>query len=284
MKTAIVTGGTHKDVSAIGVLALNIKEVTPQIADEMIVFHDGISKKNQQLISNIFPTKFYRYQFDVGFKNRRANRSLRYFSEMLFCKYECFRLLEYYDRVIWTDYDVLIRTDLHELMESQEGLQIVESSVSTRDMFLDSIDTVDTHEYDLEQKGVATPIFVLTRNIGDYGRYYNWCIEKTKQYAVYTSLPEQCIISMLIQKFHIEYKGLSAEQYAMHPREDTGQAYIVHAYGRPKFWEGLRNEKWEKYYEQWIALGGSRYRKPVKEYLIAIKEKMLHVMDKKNVT
>ena len=62
-KTAIVTGGTHKDVSAMGALALNIREITPELADELIIFHDGISEKEQQIIKQIFPAKFVRYKY-----------------------------------------------------------------------------------------------------------------------------------------------------------------------------------------------------------------------------
>ena len=125
-KTAIVTGGTRKDVSAMGALALNIREITPDLADELIIFHDGISEKEQQIIKHIFPTKFSRYKFPVGFWTKRRNSSLRYFSPMVFCKYECFRLLQEYDRVIWTDYDIVIVKELEELLENNAGLQIVE--------------------------------------------------------------------------------------------------------------------------------------------------------------
>ena len=81
-KTAIVTGGTKKDVSAMGVLALNIKEIAPDLADELIIYHDGISKKEQKIIQNIFPTRFCEYQFPIDFISRRKNSSLRYFSSM----------------------------------------------------------------------------------------------------------------------------------------------------------------------------------------------------------
>ncbi len=280
MKTVLVTGGTHKDAAPMGVLALNIRDVAPHLADEMIIFHDGIPAKQQQLIADIFPTKFYQYHFDIGFKERRANRSLRYFSEMLFCKYECFRLLEEYDRVIWTDYDVLIRSDLRELTECQAGLQIVGSNTPLRKMFRDTIEQVDMRDFDLQQNGIATPLFVMTKDIGDYRKHYSWCVEMTKKYAVYTSLPEQCIFTMLIQTFHIDYENLSDKQYALHPRDDDGKAEIVHCYGRPKFWEGLRNDAWEQYYRQWIDMGGNRYRTPVKEKLIAIKERFLQLLGK----
>ena len=146
-KTVIVTGGTHKDVSAMGVLALNLKEIAPGLADEMIIFHDGIRKKEQQIIKEIFPTVFYKYSFPINFRTRRKNRSLRYFTQMLFCKYECFRLLEQYDRVIWTDYDVVILKNLKELLKNEEGFQIVEGRNPLKEMFLPRVCEIDMSEY-----------------------------------------------------------------------------------------------------------------------------------------
>lgn len=274
-KTVIVTGGTKKDVSAMGVLAINIKEILPDLADELIIFHDGISKREQEIIHNIYPTRFCEYRFPIDFASKRKNRSLRYFSDMVFCKYECLRLLEEYDRVIWTDYDVLILKDLKELLKSNIGLQIVEDSGLLKRMFLPNVNEIDLSEFDLQKKGVCTPLFVMTKNIGDYHEYYNWCIKNTQKYAAYIDLPEQCIISMLVQKYDISYENLPDKKYALHPRDYDGKASIMHAYGRPKFWEGLYNEKWMEYYKYWIQLGGSEYKQPIKEKLIQIKSRIL---------
>lgn len=274
-RTVIVTGGTRKDAAPMGVLALNIKEATPNLADELVIFHDGISKKDREIIRNIFPTKFYRYRFDIGWLNKRKNCSIRYFSPMVFCKYECFRLLEEYDCVIWTDYDVVILKDLKELSDSSKGLQIIESVGPLKNMFLEKYRDMQIPDIDMDKEGLATPIFVLKKSIGDYREYYQWCCQSTKKYAMFIDLPEQCIFSMLVQKFHIEYDTLQNTRYVASPREDYDEASIIHAAGRPKFWEGLRNEQWEVYYKEWLRLGGSKYKKTMKERLIAHKEKFI---------
>lgn len=273
-KTAIVTGGTCKDVSAMGTLAINIREVIQDLADELVIFHDGIKMKEQQIIQDIFPTRFYEYKFPLDFFSMRRNRSLRYFSPMIFCKYECFRLLEKYDRVIWSDYDVVILKDLHELRENMSSFQIVEDNEPLKRMFLPNKDKADLSDYDLEQKGVCTPIFVITKELENYMELYQWCIKSTLKYAAYIDLPEQCIISMMVQNFKIPYFNLLNQRYALHPRDYDGKASIVHAYGRPKFWEGLYNEQWERYYACWIERGGSEYRRPLKERIIQLKHEL----------
>lgn len=263
-KTALVTGGTHDEVVGMGTLALNIKEIVPNLADELIIFHDGISKKDQEIINNIFPTRFCKYDFPISFLDKRRNSAIRYFSPMVFCKYECFRLLEEYDRIIWSDYDVVILKDLTELMENDAGLQIVEEREPLKTRFQDMGQCVEK-EYDIERHGVSTPIFVLTRDVGDYRMFYHWCIENTRKYIPYIQLPEQCIFSMLVQRFGIEYVSLPDAKYALHPRYYEEDALIIHAYGRPKFWEGLSDENWNRYYQQWLALGGSPYKLSLKK-------------------
>ena len=57
-KTAIVTGGTKNHFPAMAVLALNIADKCPDIADELIIFHDGISEVEQKKVQQIFPTVF----------------------------------------------------------------------------------------------------------------------------------------------------------------------------------------------------------------------------------
>lgn len=275
-RTAIVTGGTCKDVSAIGTLAINIKEVMPHIADELIVFHDGISKKNQELIQSIFPTRFIKFNFSIKWKDKRANSSLRYFSPMVFCKYECLKLLNEYDKVMWTDYDVVILKDISELFSTDEGLSVVEENSPVRNMFFDTVSNYDMSEFDLQQNGINTPIFVVTRKIGNYQKYYDWCIEATRKYAKCIYLPEQCILSLMIQRFQIHYSTIDSKKYVCSVREEYKEegVSILHCVGRPKFWEGRENLHWQKYYKMWILAGGSKYRKPFKERMIEVKELM----------
>lgn len=264
-KTAVVTGGTHKDVSAMGALALNLKDIAPKLVDELIIFHDGISKKEQRIISDNFPSRFYDYKFKIKRQDMRANRSLRYFSTMVFCKYECLRLLSEYERVVWLDYDIVIRKDFSEQLDCKTGLKVIVDGAMLRQMFLDDAKCIAGQGYDINRKAFTASFFVVTRQIGDYQKYYEWCREETLKYAAYIDLPEQCIMAMMIQKYKIAYEELPQ---LLHPNVDDGEAAILHASGRPKFWEGLHNDMWDKYYKAWVLLGGSVYRKPFKEKLI----------------
>lgn len=276
-RKAIVTGGTAKDIAAMGAMVLNIKDIMPSIADELIIYHDGVGKKEQKLIQSIFPTRFIKFQFPVAFKDMRKNDSLRYFSTMVFCKYECLNLLNEFEQVMWTDYDVVFLKDISELWQSERGLSIVEEKAPVKTMFSDKVNDYDLREFDLQTRGFSTPLFVVSRNIGDYRQYYEWCIDATKKYAGCIYLPEQCIISLMIQKFRISYSTINPMKYVCSVREEYNEegVSILHCVGRPKFWEGRENLHWQKYYDKWLLMGGRKYRKPFKEKLIDIKSRVL---------
>ena len=114
-KTAIVTGGTKNEFSAMAVLALNIKDKCPNIADELVIFHDGVSEKEQKKVQEIFPTRFIKYNSPFVNKPGFTESIKNYFTFMLFCRYECWNLLDDYSTVIWTDYDILILNNIEEL-------------------------------------------------------------------------------------------------------------------------------------------------------------------------
>lgn len=252
MKTAIVTGGTKKDVDAMAVLALNLQKVSPNLADELIIFHDGISAKKQELIKKIMPTRFIKYKCPINWFRLMSNRTIRYFSPMVFCKYECLKLLNEFDTVIWTDYDILIKENIDELKDKEGDLVvIVNAEVPLRDMFYPSIEKADTSAFDLNGESICMPLFVLHNTLENYNFYYEWCYEMTKKYLKHLYLPEQCILTMMTQIYKIPFQQIPKPIYCMHPREEVKETKILHAYGQPKFWNGLYNEEWNSYYEEW---------------------------------
>ena len=202
---------------------------------------------------------------------------------MVFCKFECFKLLNEYERVIWTDYDVVINRDLKELKDdTRGGLQLIMSDGTLRYKFKENMPEEFLKRYDMvSNAGVSTPLLVLTRDIGDYNTYYRWCVETTKKYAEYLNMPEEGIFSLLVQEFNISIYPLYKPEYALHFKKDAPDAAIHHAIGQPKFWNGLHNKKWDIYYEEWLKMGGSRYMMSIDErlayvrrYINRIKRKM----------
>lgn len=251
----LVTGGTKKDIDAMAVLALNVREKTPKLAHEMVVFHDGVPEEIQRKFQEILPTRFIRYRCPVPKRKLWQNKIIRYFSPMVFCKYECFRLLEDYDTVIWSDYDVVIKDDVSELLDADQPCSFVcNHETLLRQMFYPKINEKTYASFHLDGDSICTPLFFLNRGIGDHHKYVSCCYEWTARYIRDLYLPEQCIFTMLVQRFDLNYNEIDKDIYCVHPKDDRENAKILHAYGQPKFWSGLKNPLWDSCYEQWIKI------------------------------
>lgn len=262
MKRAIVTGGTHDDVAPMAVFAINIRNTNAHLFDEIVIFHDGIKEKDQKLIKNIFPTRFFKYEYP----NKSSNDEVvSYFSPMVFCKYECFRLLEDYDEVIWSDYDVVIKKPLDEFVKrDNNSLHVLSSDDTTEAMFFKKINNREINSFDLSRPAICTPLLSFSNKLPDYLKICDWCYEKTKEWDEDLYLPEQCIFSIAVQKYNISLKFYPFEEYAVYPTKAKGTEYIIHAAGQPKFWNGLDDATWNKMYAEWLKLGGTRYCDSIK--------------------
>lgn len=276
-KTAIVTGGTSNDVPAMACLVMNIKDTNPNLADEIVILHDGISEKDQQLINGIFPTRFILYESPFekvqGFKDVVT----KYFSLMVFCRYECFRLLEDYEKVIWTDYDVVIIEDLlHLICNNNQAIFSYTPSPLLHQFTADVYQIVDPAKYNLNAGAIALPLFILSDKLNNYMKYYHWLLDATVKYAQVLYLPEVAVVNLLLQEFNIPFENTIGIEYYAHPIHDAQiqNKKILHAYGQPKFWNGLYNKTWEKNYRHWIKMGGTPYEhRTVKYKLKIIKQK-----------
>lgn len=288
-KKAWVTGGTCRDVAAIAVLVINIKETNPHIADEFIIYHDGISLKDQKLINSIFPSVFIEYSFP-GNQDEFNATVKEYFSPMVFCKYECFTLLKDYEIIIWTDYDVVFTknlTDLNITKKCSSGINLIPSVfIPVRDHFQKSIENINMGKYNLDADSYSLPFFVFHDNIRNYQMLHDWCIESTVKYAQYLYLPEQAIFNIMLQEFKIQPESELFIRI-VHPtsstKEELANAHQIHAYGQPKFWNGIRNEAWERYYRIWIKKGGSKNYFRTIRYVIQQRMRNIYGKIKKKV-
>lgn len=272
MRRALVTGGTRDDVAPIAVFIMNVRDTNAHLFDEVVVFHDGIKKKDQELINTIFPTRFVRYDFKPKTRNDEV---ISYFSRMIYCKYECFALLDEYDVVVWSDYDVVIQDKLDEFCDvNDDRLHILEADSTMRSMFYKDIINKEIMNYNLDGECIMTPLFALSRHMKKYKDIYEWCYDKTEKWGEDLYLPEQCIFSLAAQEFHICTKNFDVGEYARFPSDAVGGEKIIHAAGQIKFWNGIYNEIWDQNYKCWIELGGTKYSDIKKKF----KRKILFVI------
>jgi len=245
---------------SIACVMMDIKRLMPNLADEIVIIHDGIKAKDVELLSTILPTRFIEYKMPFDDISFIPDSILNYFTKMVFAKFECLKLLNEYKNVMLSDYDIVIQDNISELFDyCPAGIKFMRTEETLVRQQLHS----EILEYDMNAKGISAGIFILQDHIGDYNAMYEFCYKSLEKYAQKLHLPEQAIFDFMIQEFHLEICKIDHKVYSPHPtdKELAPNAKIIHAYGQPKFWNGLENEQWNKNYAQWLKMGGSRYKK-----------------------
>lgn len=267
-KRAIVTGGEKEQFPAMATLAVNIRGKCPNIADELVIFHNGVSQSEQERIQKIFPTRFIQYESPFATNAEKFTREVRHhFSFMLFCKYECWRLLEEYETVIWTDYDIVITHDITEIaarestsckfMNSRFLIRKFNANIDAR---IDELSDVDFIYGD----NICGGLFVLFDNFPDYQGFYQDALRLTENLADTLVCAEEGVLSILLQRRKIHSDSLDYAVYCVNPKtqEVTEKAKILHTGGSLKFWNGFHNDAWENYYKIWTKeYGGMQMRR-----------------------
>ncbi|MBC5658719.1 hypothetical protein H8S44_02885 [Anaerosacchariphilus sp. NSJ-68] len=264
-KRAIVTGGSKDQFPAIAVLIMQIANNCPDMADEIVIFHNGVEEEEQIRINKIFPCRFIEYTFPISDDGKFGRAVWHYFTFMLFCKYECFRLLDEYETILWTDYDVYILKNISELMEQKEYPAKFMTNTLTIKKFneniyshLDELKDVDL----LYGLSISCGIFVLKDSFPNYKHFYEECIQLTMELSDSLSCAEEAVISILLQRNKIKVGHIPPEIYCVHPKNYHGgeEIKILHAAGNPKFWNGLYYEPWQILMKQWIKMGGEKVK------------------------
>lgn len=255
--TAVVLGGTSNHSFAMGTFLLNLKDKAPNLADEVVLFHDGkMTALDKKVIEKIYPTRFIAYDFPIQNRAILRNSSIGFFSKMVFTKYECLRLLEDYHTVIWSDYDVVLLDTIAEVATPcSSGVRMI-----LRDEGVKYSLSRPIPEYDMDAWGVSSALIVFHDSLAEYRRMYEFCYQKTAQYLLQLHLPEQAIFGILLQEFSLQPEPIDFDIYSCHPDQYASQsdAKILHAYGATKFWNGLEHAEWEKNYARWLSMGGSQ--------------------------
>ena len=255
-KSALVLGGTSNMAFAMGVLLLSLKATNPKFTDDIIIFHDGISSADMAALNSIYKIRFERYTLPFREKLKLDDAIRRVFTDMVFCKYECFRLLDEYSTIIWMDYDMIISGNVSELTEPVAGGA---RFILARTIGSNLAETCDESLVDmLDCVGVHSSVFALYDSLADYNKIYEWCIEATEKYAESLYLPDQLIFSLLLKRFNLSVYPLPFDLYSPHPTM-AGRVWdqyvkIWHTYGNEKFWNGIDHDGWNSYFDEWLRI------------------------------
>lgn len=264
--TAIVFGLTKNFVFAVASVIMDLKKFNSNWIDEIVILHDGISKKQQKLLNSILPCRFVKYIFPIKNVSNFNENTLNYFSKMVFSKYECLRLLDDYHTIVWLDYDIVINQNISELVNyCESGIKMLLSDHKVLGQLHSPV-----QDYDMDLNGISAGTFVFQDHLRSYKEMYYFCYEKTEKYAEYLKYPEQAIFDFMIQNFKLNIDIIDKDIYCVYPDKINkfNNVKIFHAYGQRKFWNEISIDQWNRNYQNWLKMGGQKYN--LNKYLIKI--------------
>ncbi|APB34217.1 putative glycosyltransferase family 8 protein [Gloeomargarita lithophora Alchichica-D10] len=257
-------GFTANFTFATASVMMDIKKYCPDFVDEIVIFHNGINDKDKKLLNRILPTKFYEYNFPIKI-SKLSDSAQNYFTSMVFSKFEALKLLQEYERVIFSDYDILIQGDLSEMFKDcPSGWRVVWAKNKVRDMLYREID-----DYDMDKESFHGAFHIVWDHLPDHQKMWEWCYFALEEYAEALWLPETGVFNLLWQEFNIDVeRSLHPLVYDCHPSQTdhTKDAKIIHAYAQPKFWNGWDFPQWEQNYRKWAGWGGTPYYERTMKY------------------
>ena len=243
---ALVIGITGRWAFAAGTVLLGLREHSPRLDYDLIIYHDGLSDKQKQLLRHIRPCVLVEYDTQL-IKTDRVYRV----TKMAFSRYECFSMLGDYEKVAWLDADILIRGDISPMVDGIEsGIAMYKYDGIPASVSFSS----PVPGYDLSRNCYASGTLTLSDHLAACETLKKWCYEKTSQWAEQIN-SDQAILNLLVQEFDLTVTELDM-RYCCPPHLELTDTIIVHPWGRKKFWNGHVHPLWDKYYFQWQAMGG----------------------------
>jgi hypothetical protein len=209
--------------------------------------------------------------------SKNASAFTKYFSAGILTKFEPFRLAEFYDRVIWLDTDQINTRELIDIVTNQTcDFGIVDGGPNSiaMDNFIKQPKVLfkenELASLNYKAPGVCGNFFIVSSFQQD-------AYERARE--LYFRLQEdlygadQAIICILMQEKYQKNTYYSNELFTPHPVDwvipklissaNNERPYFLHAFGQPKFWNGLEDSIWNYFYIEWIALGGTPFARNV---------------------
>lgn len=251
-RTAVAFKVPREHAFAVASVLMDLNRVSPLLADEVVIYHDGLRLRDRHALRKIQPIRFVRYRFPVRLWGLRQYPAIRSWTTLLFASFDFLLLLEEFETVIQLDYDLVLQEDISEMVPDSYDLA-VSSSIKLEEML-----RTELKDYDLSQNGFLTWSF--SSSIGDPRILRKFCYDKLAELGGDLNYPEMAIFGLMAQRFGLTKKILPSELWTPHPFDAGPEAKVLHSYGHHKFWTTVHNSTWEDNQAKWVELGGSEHQ------------------------
>ena len=271
----ILLCATKNSGFVIGTQLLNLVFQMPDL-DVIYVVHDGFLAKDVQIMKSIckfIDLKFISFEeFDFVKKIHETNKidvSLsdydvwsRY-THMTFGRFEALRLLSECKKILYIDFDMILRGSVNELYAIDKPLAMTRASASLEYGLGFKVNGIDC-----SVSNYGAPIILFTNYLNKPNNLYNEIYNFTAENFLKLSkgkLLDQAVFTAIILKNNLEVEVIDSDIYNGNCAwKKCDQAKILHAFGKyNRFWNNkitaLTRPEFFVFYNKWVELGGSKY-------------------------
>lgn len=273
-KIAFILCSTGNEAFAVGNVVLGAKKFLLQNLEsdeyDIIFYTDKLIPEDEHALKKIYDNIIIKKYNSPFSKEAKEMKELGYFSMFTYARFEAFNLLDTYERVFYTDTDVVIQKDISDILNIESSISF--SYFPNKSMPVSVNFNEDNIKlalgYDLTLPSVMAAIFLINDKLKNYNKMTDWCYKKAEEYKT----NDQSILCLLLQEFDLDVYDLSTSFGAFPDSEYADFAHIVHAIGPCKFWRGTYNKMWEDNNAVWQSYGGnSTYEKSTRRRKIVDK-------------
>lgn len=265
---------------ALAVLLMSLKDKSPRLLEkaDILIYHQGLSEKDQAFLNRILPCRFTEYKFAV--ETDFNNINFKNFTQLAFARYDIFDLLDNYEKILYMDVDMMVSGELLPIVEkyaSQSGLAMCQDMQKGKNLITKNfIRPLDG--YDMTVPCFNSGFTIFGKNIRHRNELRMWCYHKTDEWLENLVCPDQGVLNVLSQEFNVPIEKLpdtcnclpSNPKYLDKNRRDV---LVYHcAGGGVRFWTYTWFAPWQKYYREYLNMGGDPHTDQEHAWLRFIKK------------
>lgn len=286
-RNAIVFACDRNFLFTLSAALISLKENSPKALEnsDVLIFYQGFTETDKELIDRIYDCILIEYKFAVDTDFEHIN--FKKFTQLTFARYDLFPLLDKYKKALYIDVDVMITGELQWIFDNYGDKSGIAMCYDTQrgltKITKNFIKPMD--DYDMDVPCYNAGVTLYCDNIYRRQDLRMWCYDKTALWLDNLVCPDQGVVNIMLQEFNIDIEVMpdicnctpSNNKYYDKLRDDI---LIYHcAGGGVRFWRYSYNALWEKYYAEYLAMGGEPYKDKDKPWRKFIKKYSLYRFD-----
>ncbi|MBQ3034191.1 MAG: glycosyltransferase family 8 protein [Deferribacterales bacterium] len=286
-KNAIVFACDRNFLFTLSVALLSLKENSPLAASscDIIIFQQGLTDNDAAFLNKIIPCRVIEYKFAVDTNFEHEN--FKKFTQLTFARYDLFPMLDEYAKALYIDVDLMITGELDYIFRhygDKSGIAMCKDTQKGLTKITKNF-VKPLEGYDMTVDNFNAGVTLYCHNIKNRENLRMWCYEKTAEWLENLVCPDQGVVNILSQEFNIPIEEMpdifnctpSNNKYYDKSRDDVAVYHC--AGGGVRFWRYSYDSRWEKYYAQYLEMGGEPYVNNDKPWRKFIKKYNLHRFD-----